>query len=62
MKKILSISFCYHDSSITFSTDKEVLLHLEAERYYKEKHKRFKNLEEVDLLVQAGLNELNWGE
>lgn len=60
MKKILSISFCYHDSAITLSNGKEILLHLEAERYYKEKHKRFKNLEEVDRLVQVGLDELNW--
>ncbi len=60
MKKILSISFCYHDSAITFSSDKEILLHLEAERYFRLKHKRFKNLEEVDELVQVGLNELNW--
>ena len=60
MKKILSISFCYHDSAITFSTDKEILLHIEAERYFREKHKRFKNLDEVDELVKYGLNELNW--
>lgn len=60
MKKILSISFCYHDSAITFSNSKKVLLHLEAERYFRIKHKRFKTLEEVDELVQVGLNELNW--
>ena len=60
MKKILSISFCFHDSAITFSDGKEILLHLEAERYFRIKHKRFKNLKEVDELVQIGLNELNW--
>ncbi len=60
MKKILSISFCYHDSAITFSDGKKILLHLEAERYFRIKHKRFKNLKEVDELVQIGLAELNW--
>lgn len=60
MKKILSISFCYHDSAITFSDGKEILLHLEAERYFRIKHKRFKTLEEVDELVQVGLDYLNW--
>lgn len=60
MKKILSISFCYHDSAITFSDGKKILLHLEAERYFRIKHKRFNNLEEVNELVKVGLEELNW--
>lgn len=60
MKKILSISFCFHDSAITFSNEREIVLHLEAERYFRVKHKRFNNIKEVDELVQVGLNELNW--
>lgn len=39
MKKyILSIYFGYHDSCITVADDKQVLLHLEAERYFRKKH------------------------
>lgn len=59
MKKlILSISFCYHDSSVTFSTEKEILLHIEIEKFYNQKHKRFKTLSEVDEVVSQGLKEL----
>lgn len=58
-KIILSISFCYHDSSITFSTKKEVLLHIEVEKFYNKKHKRFETLEEVDEVVKFGLQSLN---
>ena len=61
MKKsyILSISFCYHDSSITFSNKNEILLHLELERISRKKHDRFKDLKQVDNIVSLGLSELN---
>jgi len=60
MKKIiLSISFCYHDSSICISDNKRILLHMEAERFFNDKHKRFKSVEEVDLMVEYALNYLN---
>ena len=55
-KLILSISFCFHDSCITIANEEEVLIHLEAERIFREKHKKFTNLEEVDYLVNIGLN------
>lgn len=58
-KLILSISFCYHDSCITFADNKNILLHLEAERYFREKHKRICKIEEMDELIQAGLNYIN---
>lgn len=58
-KIILSISFCYHDSAITFANENEILLHLEAERYFRKKHMRFRSLEEVDKLVKYGLTQLN---
>lgn len=58
-KYYLSISFCYHDSSIAISDNKKILLHLEAERYFKIKHYRFHTLEEVDEIVNYALNELN---
>ena len=61
MKKgyILSISFCYHDSAITFSDNKKILLHLELERVVRKKHERFRSLKDVDDLVSYGLKELN---
>ena len=52
-KLILSISFCFHDSCITLANEKEILIHLEAERIFREKHKKFNNLEEVDYLVSS---------
>lgn len=58
-KLILSISFCYHDSSITLADDKEILLHLEAERLYREKHKKFNNINEVDYTVSKALEAIN---
>ena len=58
-KLILSISFCYHDSSITFSDNEKILLHLEAERYFRVKHKRVETIEEMDELITVGLNYLN---
>ena len=56
---ILSISFCYHDSCITIANNKEILIHLEAERFFREKHKRFNNIEEVEKLVSIALNDIN---
>lgn len=55
-KLILSISFCFHDSCITLADEEKVLIHLEAERVFREKHKRFQNLQEVDYLVNIGLD------
>lgn len=55
-KLILSISFCFHDSCITLANENEVLIHLEAERIFREKHKRFTNVKEVDHLVNIGLD------
>ena len=54
-KLILSISFCFHDSCITLANEEKVLIHLEAERIFREKHKKFKNTSEVDYLVDIGL-------
>lgn len=34
----LSLFFGYHDSSVTIADDERVLLHLEAERYFRRKH------------------------
>lgn len=55
-KLILSISFCFHDSCITLANEEEVLIHLEAERIFRAKHKKFTSLEEVDQLVKIGLD------
>lgn len=55
----LSISFCYHDSSIAISNEKEILLEIEAERFFKKKNYRFHNLAEVDEITECALNELN---
>lgn len=57
MKTInLSISFCFHDSSITFSNEREILIHLEYPKYRQIKNCRFKTLDEVDEFVNYGLN------
>lgn len=37
-KHILSLYFGYHDSCVTISDNNEILLHLEAERYFRKKH------------------------
>lgn len=58
-KLILSISFCYHDSCITLSDGNSILLHLEAERYFRVKHKRVETIEEMDELIQTGLDYIN---
>ena len=47
-KLILSISFCFHDSCITLANEEEVLIHLEAERIFRAKHKKFTSLEDFD--------------
>lgn len=58
-KLILSISFCYHDSCITLANENEILIHLEAERIFREKHKRITTIEEMDYLIQKGLEYIN---
>lgn len=58
-KLILSISFCFHDSGITLANEEKVLIHLEAERIFREKHKKIETLEEVDYLVKIGLEYIN---
>ena len=55
-KLILSISFCFHDSCVTLANEEEILIHLEAERIFREKHKKFQNLQEVDYVVKIGLD------
>lgn len=55
----LSVSFCFHDSSIAISDKKEILLEIEAERFFRKKHYRFHDLKEVDQIVSCALNELN---
>ena len=57
-KYYLSIAFCYHDSSIAVSDEKRVLISLEAERFYRKKHYRFKSTLEVDEMVNYILDEL----
>jgi carbamoyltransferase len=56
-KLILSVYYGEHDSCITFADEKEILLHLEAERYFRKKHIRVtpKQMEE---LVAVGLEYL----
>ena len=55
---ILSIAFCFHDSSITISDENQILLTLEAERVYRKKHYRIENVEEMNLLIAIGLEYL----
>ena len=55
----LSLFFGYHDSSISISDGHSILLHLEAERYFREKHCRIETLEKMELLVLGGLSYLN---
>lgn len=57
-RNYLSISFCYHDSSITISSSNQILLHVEAERFFHKKHYRFKDLDDVNKIVEYALNEL----
>lgn len=52
----LSLFFGHHDSSVTIADDKQILLHLEAERFFREKHCRIRTLEKMDILVKAALD------
>lgn len=52
----LSLFFGHHDSSVTLADDKQILLHLEAERFFREKHCRVRTLEKMDTLVKAALD------
>ena len=54
----LSLYFGYHDSCITFSSENEILLHLEAERYFRKKHVHV-NASQMEELVKIGLMYLN---
>lgn len=60
-KLLLSIYFGFHDSNITISSKKEILLHLEAERVYRKKHVRLETKEEMEDLVVRGLSYLKVG-
>jgi carbamoyltransferase len=53
----LSIYFGYHDSCVTFSTDEKILLHLEAERFFRKKHMKV-NMDQMANLIQYGLDYL----
>ena len=53
-KYFLSVYFGYHDSCITISSDKEILLHLEAERVFRKKHMRVDKERMVEL-IKIGL-------
>lgn len=61
MKKnyILSIYFGHHDSNVTFSSDEEILLYLEAERVLGKKHMTFKTPGGMMALIKCGLDHLN---
>ncbi|MBN2052353.1 carbamoyl transferase NodU family protein [Candidatus Woesearchaeota archaeon] len=59
IKKLgLSIYFGYHDSCVTFYSDKKILLHLEAERVFRKKHMRTSQ-NEMQNLISVGLKYLN---
>ena len=58
-KYYLSVSFCYHDSSIAISDNTKILLGVEAERFFNKKHYRFHSLEDVEKIVKYALDELN---
>ena len=58
MKYILSIYFGYHDSCVTIANEKEILLHLEAERVFKKKHLRV-DKEQMEILIAVALDHLN---
>jgi carbamoyltransferase len=51
----LSLFFGYHDSSVTVANDKSILLHLEAERLFREKHCRITTLDRMDELAASAL-------
>lgn len=61
MKKyILSLYFGHHDSCITLANDEKVLLHLEAERYFRKKHIHL-NADQMLELINYALHYLNIG-
>jgi len=51
----LSLFFGYHDSSVTVANKNEILLHLEAERLFRDKHCRIVSLEKMNELAAAAL-------
>lgn len=51
----LSLYFGFHDANVTFSSDKEVLLYLEAERVLGKKHMTFKTPSGMMALIKYGL-------
>ncbi len=55
---MLSIYFGFHDSCITISDKKEILLHLEAERIFRKKHIRL-NKGQMIKLIKIGLDYIN---
>ena len=55
---ILSISFCYHDSAITIANHDEILIHLEAERFFRKKHFQIKEHCDLEKLVKAALDNI----
>lgn len=55
---ILSVYFGFHDSCITFADGERILLHLEAERVYKQKHLRIKDPEHMCEFIRIGLEYL----
>jgi len=58
MNNILSVYFGYHDSCVTFSTGDTVLLHLEGERIFREKHIKVSEAQ-MRQLIQVGLEHLS---
>ena len=54
----LSISFCFHDSSIALANDSEVIFSIEAERFFKKKHMRFDSTEQVEILIEFALKKI----
>ena len=58
MSNFLSIYFGYHDSCVTFSTNEAILLHLEGERIFHEKHIKATSYQ-MEKLVEIGLDYLN---
>jgi len=55
---ILSVYFGFHDSCLTISDGKEILLHMEAERYFRKKHLKL-NGEQMEKMVEAALDYLS---
>lgn len=57
MSLFASIFFGFHDSGISFSDHKEILLHIDAERVLRKKHMRA-SVREMESLLAVGLNHL----